>query len=78
MIGQPDSPSPRLAVCVRNDGAEDLVVRRIYTVLIDSGAEARGFVRVIDESDEDYLYPASYFVEVHLAPDLEQALLATI
>jgi len=31
---------------------------------------------VIDESDEDYLYPAAYFVELQLAPALEQALLA--
>ena len=52
-----------------------MVVRRVYTVLSDPGAEAKGFVRVIDESDEDYLYPATYFADLQLAPALEQALL---
>jgi hypothetical protein len=78
MTGRTRAQSASLAVCVRNDGAEDLVVRRIYTVVPDPDANAKGFVRVIDESDEDYLYPASYFVELELAPDLERALLATV
>ena len=78
MTQQADARPRRLAVCVRNHEAEDLVVRRIYTVLNDPIAEARGFLRVIDESDEDYLYPATYFVEVSLAPELEQTLLATV
>ncbi len=47
------SPPPRFAVCIRNDGSEDLVVRRIYSVLTDADAEAKGFLRVIDESDQD-------------------------
>ena len=76
MNGQELSPAPRLVVCVRNDGAEDLVVRRIYTLLPDANAEAKGFLRVIDESDEDYLYPAAYFAELSLTPELAQTLLA--
>ena len=67
----------RLAVCLRNDGAEDLVVRRIYVVLPDAAAAERGYLRVVDESDEDYLYPADYFRELTLAPELEQALFET-
>ena len=78
MTGRTAARSARFAVCVRNDGAEDLVVRRIYSVLPDPDASAKGFVRVIDESDEDYLYPASYFVELQLAPHVEQALLAGV
>ncbi len=74
-----EQPSqPRFAVCVRNENAEDLVVRRIYAILADPDAEARGFLRVVDESDEDYLYPAAYFVEIRLAPELEQTLLRTV
>ncbi len=76
MTDQSELPPPRLAVCVRNDGAEDLVLRRIYTVVPDPSAESRGYVRVIDESDEDYLYPAEYFAALQLTPELEQTLLA--
>ena len=27
----------------------------------DTGAEASGLIRVVDESGEDYLYPAGFF-----------------
>jgi hypothetical protein len=53
-------------LCVRNEGAEDLEVRKPYQVLSDPAATRRGQVRVIDESGEDYLYPAEYFVAVKL------------
>ena len=49
-------------ICVENRGAEDLVVRKVYRALHDKDAEATRYVRVIDESGEDYLYPADYFV----------------
>ena len=40
----------------------------VYQVFIapDTVAGARGFVRVVDESGEDYLYPTGYFVAVDL------------
>ena len=53
-------------LCVRNDGADDLEPRKVYQVLSDRSAEHDGFARVIDESGEDYLYPAEYFVPVKL------------
>lgn len=49
------------AICVQNHGAEDLDVRKVYRVLPDKAA-AEGYLRVIDESGDDYLYPAEYFV----------------
>src|SRR5258708_28299392 len=49
-----------------NRGAEDLEIRKVYRVLHDKGAAATGYMRVIDESGEDYLYPADYFVSVEL------------
>ena len=54
------------ALCVENRGAEDLEIRKVYRVLHDKGAAATGYVRVIDESGEDYLYPAEYFVPLKL------------
>ncbi len=56
----------RFVLCIRNDGAEDLEPRKIYQVLPDHDAAREGLVRVIDESGEDYLYPADYFVAVKL------------
>lgn len=41
----------------------------------DSHADANGFVRVIDE-DEDYLYPATWFLRIQLPTEIEVALSA--
>jgi hypothetical protein len=53
-------------LCVRNTGCEDLEPRKLYVHLHDPIAAEDGYVRVIDESGEDYLYPADYFVAVEL------------
>jgi len=61
------------AICVKNRGAEDLDIRKVYRVLHDKDAAATGHVRVIDESGEDYLYPANYFVFVALPQKAKRA-----
>jgi hypothetical protein len=38
--------------------------RKLYRVVEDAFADAHEMIRVIDESEEDYLYPESYFVRV--------------
>ena len=49
-------------ICVSNDEyAASLERRKVYEALPDAAASARGFVRVIDESGEDYLYPQDLF-----------------
>ncbi len=65
------------AICVENRGAEDLDIRKVYRVLHDKDAAATGYVRVIDESGEDYLYPADYFVFVELPQKAKRAWTAT-
>ena len=66
----------RYVVCVRTDGAEDLEVRKVYRVLADESASARGHLRVVDESGEDYLYPAEWFVSVEVPEEAERVLAA--
>jgi hypothetical protein len=66
----------QFAICVRNEGAEDLEIRRVYQILPDARAAKDGYVRVVDESGEDYLYPADYFVPVELSREAERALSA--
>lgn len=54
-------------LCVKNDNyPASLEVRKVYRTIPDEAAAARCFVRVIDESGEDYLYPASYFIAIEL------------
>lgn len=61
------------AICIENLGAEDLDIRKVYRVLPDKEAAATGYVRVVDESGEDYLYPADYFVSLELPPKARRA-----
>jgi len=48
--------------------------RKIYRMLPDEEAEKEGYIRVIDESGEDYLYPQPYFVIVQLPRESQEAL----
>ena len=54
-------------VCISNQRYRaSLLVRRIYRRRPDPEAGRRGLVRVVDESGEDYLYPARLFVAIEL------------
>jgi len=67
----------RFVICVQNEGNEDLEIGKVYSTLPDTSAAQDNYVRVIDESGEDYLYPAAYFVPIALPQAAEQALFAT-
>jgi hypothetical protein len=64
----------RFALCVENKDCEDLVKRKIYQIIPDDGAEKEEYVRVVDESGADYLYPKSYFIVIPLPREAEEAL----
>ena len=64
----------RYALCVQADEGEDIEVRKVYEVLPDEFAAKRRHVRVVDESGEDYLYPAELFVLLDLPREVERAL----
>ena len=64
----------KFAVCVRTDDCDDLELRKIYQVLPDSRAAKDGYLRIIDESGEDYLYPEPYFITVKLPRKAQEAL----
>jgi len=60
-------PTDQFLLCVSNESyPSSLEVRKVYRALPDPVAASRGFVRVIDESGEDYLYPSDYFVAIDL------------
>ncbi len=62
------------ALCIENKECEDLEKRKIYIVLQDDEASKDGYIRIIDESGEDYLYPKSYFIFVELSREAQDAL----
>ena len=66
----------RFAICI-NDGGniDDLKVRSVYQILPDESAARSNYLRVIDETGEDYLYPATYFVPIEVPSEAEKALL---
>jgi hypothetical protein len=47
------------ALCIKNKECEDLEKCKIYAVLPDDEAAKEGYIRIIDESGQDYLYPQS-------------------
>ena len=66
---------PRYAVCVSNECyPASLELRKLYEVLADPNAASEGLVRVVDESGEDYLYPADFFYPLEVTSDPEAAL----
>ena len=62
------------ALCIENKDCEDLEKRKIYQMLPDEEADKEQYIRVIDESGEDYLYPRSYFIAVQLPREAQEAL----
>jgi len=62
-------------LCVRNEGyPASLLVRRLYEHVPDLNAAARGLIRVVDESGEDYLYPEKFFVPIALPRPVARAM----
>ena len=66
----------RFAICISSEGCDDLAVWKLYRVLPDKNAARDEFLRVVDESGEDYLYPADRFVVIDLASPTVNKLLA--
>ncbi len=57
----------QFAVCIDNRGYEvSLERRKVYELVPDESARLRGYLRVIDESGKDYLFPKERFVLVQL------------
>lgn len=57
-------------LCIDDGGyPESLEVRKVYVALPDERAAARRYIRVIDETGEDYLYPAKHFVPIQIPPE---------
>jgi len=67
---------PPFVVCLENKGNEvSLEIGKIYRHVKPHVRDMAGWVRIIDESGEDYLFPGKQFAEVTL-PALAKRVLA--
>ena len=65
----------RFAICVNNaEYPASLELHKIYRVVPDHDARKDGDLRIIDESGEDYLYPADYFLVIDIPRSAAQSL----
>ncbi|MBL8191215.1 MAG: hypothetical protein JNK38_24575 [Acidobacteria bacterium] len=72
-----ETSSEQFAVCLDNSGYKaSLEVGKLYQMIRDKEAEAHGYLRVLDESGEDYAFTAARFHVVSLPVAVEQVLLA--
>ena len=40
--------TPHFGICIKNEGCDDLQIRKLYQILPDKAAERSGLIRVID------------------------------
>ena len=68
---------PEFGLCLNNDGyAASLETGKLYRVIPDDEVMAQGYLRIIDESGEEYAYAADRFYLIHLPAAIEKALLS--
>lgn len=63
------------AICVHTDDPAVLLVRKVYQVLPDESAAEDDYLRIIDETGEDYLYPADHFILLEVPSKAHRKLL---
>jgi hypothetical protein len=62
----------RFVLCLESGTYKaSLEPRKVYRVLEDPAAEAKSLLRVVDESGEDYLFPAGLFVPIEVPEQAE-------
>lgn len=67
----------KFVLCINNQNEDDLTLFKVYQVLIDDSANKDNYLRIIDDSGEDYLYSASYFIVIEL-PEVAEKLFSQV
>ena len=69
----------QFAICLNNEGYEaSLEVGKVYRVIPDQEAAAHGYIRMVDESGEDYAFDAARFYKIEFPPPVEATLDAAL
>ena len=67
----------KFAICLNNEGyPASLEVGKLYRLIPDDEAAAHGYIRVVDESGEDYAFTANRFHVIELPVTVGQSLLS--
>ena len=70
-------PTKHFALCLENEGNEaSLILGKVYRILPDARAAKDDFVRIIDESGEDYLFHNNQFAFVDFPQAVRKRILA--
>jgi hypothetical protein len=73
----PTEQAAKFAVCINNEGyLASLEVGKLYRVIPDDEAKSHGYIRIVDESGEDYGYTATRFYPLEVPQELADALRA--
>jgi hypothetical protein len=76
MMKNTEEQTLQFALCLDNEGyPASLEVGKVYRFIPDEEAATHGYIRIIDESGEDYAYTANRFHMVHLPRAVGEALL---
>jgi hypothetical protein len=74
-MNRPRHRRPRFVVCINNsEYPASLEAHKIYRTLPDAEAEADGDIRIVDESGEDYIYPAAWFAPISVPDAVRESL----
>ena len=67
----------QFGLCLNNEGyPASLETGKLYRVIPDDEIKTQGYLRIIDESGEEYAYAADRFYLLQLPTAVEEALLA--
>jgi len=64
----------KYAICINSDDCDDLEERKIYQCIPDKPTEAEGYLRIVDESGEDYIYSKNHFILTDFPKNVEDVL----
>lgn len=66
------------ALCLENSECDDLELNKIYPVVEAEASDPENYLRIIDESEEDYIYPKEMFEVINLPVQVQNRVLENI
>ncbi len=66
------------ALCLENSGCDDLELNKVYPIVEPEANDPESYFRIIDESEEDYIYPKEMFELVNLPAQIQNRVLENL
>lgn len=67
-----------LALCLENSDCGDLELNKVYPIVEPEANDPESYLRIIDESEEDYIYPKEMFELVNLRAQIQDRVLENL